>query len=63
MQDKTHRNRLNYYRHGALPPPYQRLFLKVCVDFFPNGLTGILGEVITAYPTRRIDPKEAQQWP
>ena len=62
-QDATYRNRLNYYRPNALPAPYDRLYLKVCVAFSGHGLTGMIGEVVTAYPTTRIGRGEVQQWP
>ncbi len=60
--DATYRNRLNYYRPDALPAPYSRLYLKVCVAFSRSGLTGMIGEVVTAYPTTRIGRGELQQW-
>ena len=62
-QDATYHNRLNYYRPSVLPAPYDRLYLKVCVVFYRIGQTGMIGEVVTAYPTTRIRRGEVQQWP
>jgi hypothetical protein len=53
---------LNYYRFGALPAPYDRLYLKVVVSFRHVDLS-MVGDVITAYPTGRIARGEVQQWP
>lgn len=50
----------NYYRASALPEPYTRLYLKVCVHFdLDNSLTG---RVITAYLTDRIKSSEEHKW-
>ncbi|MBA3642877.1 MAG: hypothetical protein H0W59_02270 [Chloroflexia bacterium] len=63
--DAINSNRENYYCRGALPAPYDRLFLKICVAYRPgNSLeTYQTGEVITAYPTKRIGRGEAPRWP
>ncbi len=53
---------LNYYRFGALPAPYDRLYLKVVVTFRQAKST-VFGDVITAYPTGKIARGEVQQWP
>jgi hypothetical protein len=53
---------LNYYRFGALPAPYDRLYLKVVVSFRQTGPT-IVGDLVTAYPTGRLARGEVQQWP
>ncbi len=63
--DAVHPNRENFYRRGALPPPYDRLYLKVCMAMggrSPRGLP-TTGEVVTAYPTPRVGRGEAQKWP
>ncbi|MGH2613968.1 MAG: hypothetical protein ACRDJC_01915 [Thermomicrobiales bacterium] len=44
---------LNYDRFGALPSPYDRLYLKVVVIFHRTGFN-VMGDVITAYPTGTI---------
>jgi hypothetical protein len=54
---------LNYYRFGALPAPRHRLYLKVCVSFHRRDQAGILGKVITAYPTKGLGRGEVVQWP
>ncbi len=63
--DANYSNRKNFYRHGVLPAPYDRVYLKVCVAYGPGNALGtfLRGEVITAYPTRRIGRREVQQWP
>ncbi len=53
---------LNDYRFGALPPPYDRLYLKVVVSFRRIGSASI-GDVITAYPTGTMARGEVRQWP
>ena len=62
-EDTKHPDRLNYDRAAALPPPFRRLYLKVCVGFRSSGRTSHFGEVITAYPTGRIGRGEVQRWP
>lgn len=54
---------LNYYRPATLPPPYHRLYLKVCVTFDQQGPNERLGTVITAYPTKRLGRGEVPRWP
>ena len=63
MRDAVYADRSNYYRAAALPKPYDRLYLKVCVWFRPSGLTGSLGEVVTADPRGKIGHGEVQLWP
>ena len=63
MIDAVHAERRNYYRRGALPPPYHPFYLKVCVGFYPSGLPGILAEVITAHQATNIGSGETQEWP
>jgi hypothetical protein len=53
---------LNDYRTGVLPPPYDRLYLKVVVTFRQSAFA-VIGDVITAYPTGKIARGEVQQWP
>lgn len=45
-------NRKLYYRQNVLPPPYEREFLLVIVNY-PAGLEEE-GRVLSAYKTRRI---------
>ena len=63
--DATYPNRENFYRRGVLPPPYDRLHLKVCVGFGPGNLLGTftVGPVIMAYPTKGFGRGETQRWP
>lgn len=42
---------------------YYRLYLKVCVSFHRRDQAGILGKVITAYPTKGLGRGEVVQWP
>lgn len=57
-------NRENYYRPHLPPEPYQRLFLKICVEFLRiDQERSLFGDVITAYPTGRIPEAEARKWP
>jgi hypothetical protein len=53
---------LNYYHLAALPSPYDRLYLKVVVSFNRVGAE-VMGDVITAYPTRQAARGEVQRWP
>jgi len=50
----------NYYRASALPAPYTRLYLKVCVHFDRDSFR--TGRVITAYLTDRIKSSEVRKW-
>jgi hypothetical protein len=50
----------NFYRASALPAPYTRLYLKVCVRFDLDDPTS--GHVITAYLTDRIKSSEERKW-
>lgn len=63
--DPIDARRENFYRRGALPAPYDRIYLKVCVAYGPGNVLGTfqVGEVITAYPTRKIGRGEAQREP
>lgn len=63
--DAKHANRENFYRRGVLPPPYDKLNLKVCVAYgFADVFRTIeLGQVITAYPTKAVGRGETQRWP
>ena len=56
--DATYPHRENYYRRGDLRPPRDRLYLKVCVEFWGTGASEIVGEVVTAYPTGRLGKGE-----
>jgi hypothetical protein len=53
---------VNYYRFGVLPSPYHRLYLKVCVTFDVDA-DGLMGTLVTAYPTKRFGRGEVQLWP
>lgn len=57
-EDRDHSTREHFYRSKILPDPWYRTFLNVCVDFQEG-----IGFVVTAFPSRRIHPKERQQWP
>ena len=67
MHDAEQATRESFYRLGALPAPYDHLYLKVCVEFVEfddadaRALPG--GRVVTAYPTRRFKPGERRKWP
>ena len=63
--DAKNQTRENFYRRGVLPPPFDRLYLKVCVAYGPGRVLGafLIGQVVTAYPTRTIGRGEAQRWP
>ncbi|MDQ3778946.1 MAG: hypothetical protein M3354_00145 [Chloroflexota bacterium] len=63
--DAINPSRENFYCHGALPAPYDRLYLKVCVAFGPGNILGTyqVGTVITTYLTKRIGRGETQRWP
>ncbi|MDP9365926.1 MAG: hypothetical protein M3Q10_17190 [Chloroflexota bacterium] len=63
MRDATRDDRAVYYRRGALPAPYDHLYLKVVVDFPTAGTASTDGRVATAFPTRRFRPGEQQTWP
>lgn len=54
----------NYYRLAALPPPYDRGYLKVCVAFGPADALGreAIGVVVTAYPARSPKHGDARKW-
>ena len=62
VSDVDNPDGLNYYRFGVLPPPYHRLYLKVVVTF-QHFESGVVGDLITAYPTGRIARGEVQRWP
>ncbi len=63
--DAINSNRENFYCRGTLPAPYDRLLLKICVAYGPGNFLGTyqIGEMITAYPTKRIGRGEASRWP
>ncbi len=61
--DAVHPERRTYYQRGALPSPYDPLYLKVCVGFYQRGPLGIVGTIITAYPTTRVGNGETREWP
>ncbi len=64
VHDVDYENRENYYRRSPLPPPYDRVFLKVVVEFAGDDEGGIAsGEVVTIYLTDRLKPGEHQKWP
>ncbi|HEV2107235.1 MAG TPA: hypothetical protein VGR16_03145 [Thermomicrobiales bacterium] len=56
-------NRENFYLMGALPDPYQHLYLKVCVQFQRSAADAIIGRVVTAFPARKIKASEVKRWP
>jgi hypothetical protein len=62
--DVLNPNGENFYCLAALPAPFDQVYLKVCVRFTllaPNGPWR--GEVVTAYATTTVKPREAQKWP
>ncbi len=63
--DIEHPNRECYYRLGVLPEPFNRLFLKVCVEYGPEDAFGreAVGFVVTAFPLRRPKVGEGHKWP
>jgi predicted ribosome quality control (RQC) complex YloA/Tae2 family protein len=64
MHDARHPNGENFYRFDALPPPFDRVYLKVCVRFTLLAPPGPWrGEVVTAYATSAIKSSEVQKWP
>lgn len=60
VADFDNPNGLNYYRFAALPPPYDRLYLKVVVTFDRVGAE-VVGDVNTAYPTGKTARGEVQR--
>jgi hypothetical protein len=59
-QDDGYPHRENLYASSGAG----RAMLKVVVHYRPVPPQGTwAGEVITAHPTRRVDPKEARRWP
>jgi len=61
--DETAVNGENFYRLGALPAPYDRYFLKVCVRFVLLDVGGPWrGEIVTAYATNKEKRGEAVKW-
>jgi hypothetical protein len=62
-RDAKNPDGINYYRMAALPPPYHRLYLKVCVSFHRSDHDGPVGGFVTAYPTKGIGRGEEQRWP
>lgn len=62
--DAIYARRENFCCREALPPPYERLYLKGCVGFEFRSESGApSGFVITAYPTERIKRSEVVKWP
>lgn len=63
-RDADHPERENFYRFGTLPG-VDRHCLQVCVEFGPGDVSGNRsdGEVITAYPTRKLKRREVRIWP
>ncbi len=61
--DSKYPNGENYYQAGALPPPDDRQFLKVCVRFESDPLTGKrVGIVVTTFPTFIVKRSERIKW-
>jgi hypothetical protein len=64
VYDVDYENRENFYRQSPLPPPYDRVFVKVIVEFTEEDDGGTAsGEVVTMYLTDRMKPGERQKWP
>lgn len=63
MLDRDFPNRENFYRPFTLPRPFDRTYLKVCVEFGTSqGTSGVHGHVVTAYSTLTIKSGENQKW-
>ncbi len=62
-RDVLREDRETFYRFGVLHEPYQHLYLKVIVEFVESEDGVIIGRVVTAFPTRKIKPREVQRWP
>lgn len=62
--DVDRSNRESYYRFGVLPDPHRAAFLKVCVDFGPEGPLGwdAVGAIVTAYRVATPKRGEAVKW-
>ena len=60
--DRDYADREVFYRRGALPPPDDRDFLKVCVAYRTLADGTILGRVVTAFATNRVKPGETTKW-
>ena len=64
MHDAGKANRENFYSSGLLPPPFDHLLLKVCVEYRELGdANRITGQVVTAFPIPDVSSKEVQKWP
>ena len=63
-RDAIYPNGTNFYRMDALPS-HAGKYLKAVVGDDPNSFVGVVfvGEVVTAYPTRRVKRGEQQLWP
>jgi hypothetical protein len=62
--DKSREGVEVYYRGAvALPPPYGRSLLKVCVLFPEDEWGDSMGSVLTVYPVSEPHPLEQQLWP
>lgn len=63
-RDVIYPNGENYYRMDGLPG-YPGKYLKVCVGYESIDRSGdlVAGEIVTAYPTRRVKGAEQQLWP
>lgn len=57
-RDLSDPRREQYYRPSILLPPLDRTYLKVCVDFSMS-----IGFIVTAFPVKRVHPKELVRWP
>ena len=60
--DRDHADREVFYRRGALPPPDDQDYLKVCVAFRTAIDGSTTGRIVTAYATDTIKPGERTKW-
>ena len=62
--DRLFSYRENYYRRSPLAPPYHRCYLKVCVEFTRDPVSGVeTGFVVTAHLRNKPNRGERRRWP
>ncbi len=63
LLDATHAARESSYPPMRSPRSGRRLYLKVCVEFEPEGPSDFVrGQVLIAYPTTKIKRGERPKW-
>ena len=60
--DIDHPGGENFYRLAALPAPFHRAYLKVCVRFGATEDDFGAGVIVTTFPTFRIKQGETTRW-